>query len=173
MSVLFYGLGFFLAAFLFHILIWRARPPKNHAAALLYIFAVVFAFSILLFKANPGAALSGIAVPQGIYQYLRYCLLFISLSCAYIASYPAIEAESPSIAMILSVAAARQQGLDINIFKNKINNDTLIKPRIEDLLRAKLIYLEGNKYKLSSAGLTVARLFTFFRGILGLKGMGG
>jgi len=173
MSVLLYGIGLFVLAVLLHLLIWRIHLPENQASALLYIFFGIFIVAIFIFRRNPAIAFFGIPVPATICENLQFSFLFISLTSAYIANYPAIEVDSPSLIMIMDIARAYPAGLDRDTFKKRLNNDNLIMPRINDLLKGKFIYLKDGRYRLTRRGLFIARIFILFRRILGMRQLGG
>ena len=111
--------------------------------------------------------------PMTIYEYIQFSFLFISMTLAYIANYSAVEVDSPSITMILKIAKAGHKGMDRITLEQKLNNDILINPRIEDLLLSKAIYSDGKRYKLTPKGIILARIFMLFRKILGVSYLGG
>lgn len=172
MSILFYGFSLFFIGFLIHLFVWRIHLPKNHTLSLLYIFFAVFVTGIFIFKRNPNITFMGISVPQTGCEFLQLIFLCISLISFYIVNYPAIEVDSPSLVMIISIARAGK-GLDKNLFEEGMDNKILVIPRINDLLIGKFIYLEGGKYRLSKGGFFVARIFILFRNLLGRRELGG
>jgi len=92
---------------------------------------------------------------------------------SYIASYPVIEVDSPSLVMLLAVAEAGPDGLQKDAFDELMKSESLILPRIQDLVEGKLIYLENSKYRLLKRGRILAQFFMIYRKILREEEKGG
>lgn len=107
-----------------------------------------------------------------IFDYLDFLILYISLVLAYIATYSAIEVDSPSLAIILNIAKAGRGGLDRITVDNIMDDKSLVIPRIKDLVNDKMVYLDSDRYKLSPKGVLLVKVFALFRKILNLP-MGG
>jgi predicted transcriptional regulator len=107
-----------------------------------------------------------------IQQQLHIVLFCTSLALAYITTYSAVEVDSPSLIMVMNIAEASKEGLDKNKIQQIITDETLIKPRIKDLVEKGMIYLDVDKYKLTPRGLLLTRLFIFYRELLN-TGKGG
>lgn len=88
-------------------------------------------------------------------------------------TYSALEADSPSLVMIMTIANSGNEGLTQKNFEKKINNDSLIMPRLKDILSEKLAYLDGDIYKLTSKGHIIARIFITYRKIVKRERKGG
>ena len=56
--------------------------------------------------------------------------------------------------------------MEISKLEEITDDDLLLKPRIEDLLADKLIYLCADKYKLTARGVLTAGVFHFYRKLL-------
>ena len=105
MNVLLYGSLLFMAAFVLHVVVWRIRLPKRQTKALLFIFFGVLACgSLLLFKYPGTIIILGLHPPVAVPEYCRIWLYFVSLTLAYMITYSAIEADSPSLMIILKIA---------------------------------------------------------------------
>lgn len=167
MSILFYEAAILLAAFLAHFIIWRIRLPKgNHSVVLLKIFFAIFIVFIFIFnrlrEVFPAAYLP--ALNQ--LDYLQLFLLHCSLTLAYVVSYSAIEVDSPSLIMLLNIAAAAPDGLNKEKLLEMMPEELLVTPRIKDLADGKMIYLNKDKYELSRKGVFLVNIFVFFRKLL-------
>jgi hypothetical protein len=150
MSELFYGIILIALAFFLHISIWRIRQPTHQKSILICIFSItLIAGSSILFYFRQHISLLGIRPPQELYEYFQIFIFFISVSLAYMVTYSALEADSPSLVMIMTIANSGSEGLPQKTFEEKINNDTLIIPRLNDALSEKLVYLNGDKYNLT------------------------
>ena len=94
-------------------------------------------------------------------------MFFVSLLLAYMITYTALEADSPSLVMVMTIGSAGPEGLDKKKFDRLMSDDTLIVPRIEDLVLDKMVYMDGDKYRLTPKGVLMARIFVFYRKLLG------
>lgn len=167
MKILFWGLMLFALAFCLHLIIWRIRIPKRQTSALLTIFIFTLFIGLLgLGIISVSYTNSNPFILQKISECFHISLLFISFTLAYITTYSAIEVDSPSLLIVKRVAESGANGLEISKLEEITDDDLLVKPRIENLLTDKLIYLCGDKYKLTAMGLLIARVFRFYRKLL-------
>ena len=169
MSALFYGISVFLSAFLIHFIIWKIKlPKKSQTTALLKIFFLVFMGSIFILINIRSVPFFGITPPQTLSDYLQFFLLYSSLTLAYIVSYSAVEADSPSLAMILNIAKVSPDGLNKKRLSEVMTDNVLVRPRVRDLVNSKMIYRDKDKYKLEPKGIFLVNIFIFFRRLLNL-----
>ena len=174
MNILFYGICLILAALLIHFIIWRIHLPQNQTKALIKIFFGTLAVGILvLWKFADYVLFFGISAPTEIYEYLHLSFFFISLTLAYITTYSALEVDSPSLLIVMDIAEVGSGGLDNNSLKQKLNDDLLLVPRINDLISGKLAYLDGEVYRLTRKGSYIARTFAAYRKLLRKAQKGG
>lgn len=157
----------FCLSFLAQLAVWRIRIPKRQTKVLLVIFFGTLFTGLLTLKLAP-FSIPGLAVyaPGHPLEYLHISISFISLTLAYMITYSAIEADSPSLVMIRAVAKAGSEGLDKKEFEKTMNDDILLIPRVRDLLNDKMAYIDGGKYRLTPKGFLFARLFVLSRKIL-------
>lgn len=174
MATLIWGVGSFLVSFLVHLAVWRIKLPKRQTKTLLLIMFAVLGAALLLLRAYGGslARISGCAVPVTAGDYLHLALLNISLILSYMITYSAMEADSPTLVIAMTVAGAGPIGIAEGDFNSFVNDDKLVKPRIRDLVLDKLAYMDNGRYRLTTKGLLFARLFIFYRALLG-RGKGG
>ncbi len=167
MLVLIYSLLLFSTAFIFHIVLWKIRLPKRQTKVLLQIFFGTLMIGILSLN-SISLLIPGFdnLIPMKPPEYLHICLIFISLTLSYMITYSALEADSPTLVMVMTIEKAGQEGLDKKEFDQRLNDDILIKPRIRDLITDKMAYLDREKYKLTSKGVLFARIFILYRRLL-------
>lgn len=167
MKILILGLILFFTAFILQLIIWKIRIPKRQIKVLLGIFFGTLFTGLLVLKVSPYLIPGlGIYAPKYPLEYLHISISFISLTLAYMITYSAIEADSPSLVMIRAVAKAGSGGLDKKEFEKTMNDDLLVIPRVRDLFNDKMAYMEGDKYRLTPKGVMFARLFVFYRNLL-------
>jgi hypothetical protein len=164
MRILAHTLIIFATAFLLHLLIWRIKLPKiRQTKILLEIFYVVLFSAFFIFSLLQTFNLT---------NYLHIFLSYTALVLAYIVTYSAVEVDSPSLVMINYIAKKDQEGLPKEEFDRLMTDDLLILPRLRDLLSEGLVSLDQNKYKLTSKGRRIIKIFLFYRYLLAL-GKGG
>lgn len=95
-------------------------------------------------------------------------LLHFSLTCAYLQTYPVLQALSPSLLILLIVGDAGPEGLSEKEVLSHFGPKQLLEDRIEDLLDANLAYESGSSLQLTTTGQLTVFLLTNLRKILGL-----
>lgn len=167
MKVLFLGLAYFCLAFFLHLTIWKVHIPKRQTKTLLQIFlGTLFVGLFTSWTVSSLVANYSLFLPKGLSQYLHISLFFISLTLAYITTYSAIEVDSPSLVMVMTIARAGSKGLDKKSFDQLITDDVLIKPRIRDLVVDKMVFMDKYKYRLTPKGVIFAKIFIIYRKLL-------
>ncbi len=163
MSVLFWGISVFIAVLAVHLIIWRIGVPRRQGRTL---FLILVGVPMVVLPVLAWAQEKGVPVwfaPQGIWDFVHILLLACMLSIAYVASYPALQADSPSLVMVMAIDRAEPEGVDKEYFRKKMNDEILIIPRIQDLLVDQMAVLEGDRYRLTPKGRRIAQFFSFYR----------
>ena len=163
MSVLISGSLLFAIALLLHLVVWRLRYPANPIKTLILLFGSVALFGIISLS---------FYVSYTAVQYAHIVLFFFSLFICYLITYSAIEADSPSLVIVLRVARSGKEGLPSENVEESLGNDLLIEPRLKDLVESGLVDLSGSKYKINGKGRLLLLPFVIYRNFLGL-GKGG
>ncbi|MGA9755831.1 MAG: hypothetical protein WBV23_11910 [Desulfobaccales bacterium] len=172
MNILLYGLSLFFLAFGIHLIIWKVHLPHHQSKALLLIFMGTFFLGVIITPLLPQDGLWGCFVARGFYEVVHAFLLVLSLTMAYIITYSALEADSPSLVIIRMIAEAMPGGLAKKDLENRLTDDILIRPRINDLLRDNLVIAQGEKLRLTPQGRSFIKIFVIFRALL-KSGKGG
>lgn len=143
--------------------------PKNPTKVLLCIFFGTLIIGVfVLWKFSTSFTIFGVLAPRTLCEYLQLSLFVISLTLAYVSTYSGIAADSPSLVMIMNIAKAVVDGLDRERLFGTMTDDVLVKPRIRDLVDAKMVYVDGNKYKIAAKSILFIRILLFYRRLLGL-----
>ena len=168
MKVLFLGLIFFCAAFLMHFIIWKINLPKKQTKSLLLIFFGTFCIGIIALWGILTTHFVNFALfaPINLSEYLHVCLFFTSITFAYVVTYPAIEVDSPSLLIIMSIYKAGSEGFDKKKLYEILTDDILVKPRIKDLIVGNMIYMDMDKLKLTKKGIFFVRIFIMYRELI-------
>ena len=174
MRILFWSSVLFVLAFIIQLVLWKIRLPKRQTKVILQIFfTVLFMGNLVLWNIPNDPVLWKITPPASLLEYIHISLFFISLTLAYMITYSAIEADSPSLVIMTAIANAEPNGLDKKCFDELMTDDKLVKPRIRDLLLNKMAEMDGDKYVLTPKGVLFARFFIIYRKTMNISHKGG
>jgi len=171
MKTLFWGNLVFFSFFLLHLAAWKIKLPARQTKTLLFILFGGLAAALAVFRFSP-FSLAGFAPPAGLAENLSLALYVTSFILAYMITYSAVEADSPTLVMIKTIADAGEKGIEKSAFFAALNDDVLIEPRLKDLRTDRMAELKDGKYVLTQKGRLFAAIFTRYRALLGL-GKGG
>jgi len=161
MKTMLWGSGIFAAGFILHVLWWRISLPKRQTKTLLILMFAVLAAGLFFLRTQAAA------------DELAHIALYVtSLILAYMITYSAVEADSPSLVIVLTLEKAGTRGLTEDELLALASDKVLIDPRLADLLTDKMAVLENNRYSLTGKGRFMAGLFETYRKIMG-AGKGG
>lgn len=163
MTVLIPGFFLFFFALISHLIIWRVKCPVKPYRGLFFIFTAV-GLPGIFFLFHIGIC--------GVGQCFHTALLYFSLFLCYVITYSAIQADSPSIVIVMKIFKSGKSGLRAESIATVLGDDVLVDPRLKDLVDARLVDLEGPLYRINSEGRSFIRPFMLFREFLGL-GKGG
>ena len=168
MKVLVFTLSLFCLAFVIHLIVWRIHLPTRQIKTLVQLFIVILILGILaLWLFPPSFRFLQLSGPESFWEYIHIYLFFVSLTLAYMITYTAIEADSPSLVLIMKVSEAGSEGLDSKKLEQMMSDDILVIPRLEDLVLDKMAYINGNRYFLTAKGVLMVRIFLYYRKLLG------
>jgi len=166
-----YGFALFFCSLIAHVLVWRHNTPRASTLSLVWIFLVIPAGFFL-------SAIAGFLPRLGCLSWSRMAilevwLLHFSLSSAYLASYPAARAVSPSLDILLMIASAPEQKLSERDIEDRYRKMRVVGARIDDLMQYRLIRDKGGLFVLSPVAQAIVRVFILYRRMLGLPIGGG
>lgn len=160
LSVLLTGFVVFFCCLVAHILLWRIGHPRNHALALLGVFlGLGGALLALLWLLCPVCSMLDL---------FALVLLHISLSCVYIQIYPASQADSPSLKILVLVGRSMPDGMTEAEIQKHFASEDLFTARLRDLLAVGQVRQDGDSLILTSKGLALVVPFLALRKTLGL-----
>lgn len=172
MKILFWGGLVFFSFFLLHLAVWKIKVPVRQTKALLFILFGGLAASLAGFLLAPSASLFCFPVPAGPAELLATALFVSSFTLAYAITYSAVEADSPTLVMVQTLANAGEKGLAREDFFSALTDAVLVEPRLRDLLTDRMAVLAGGRYSLTTKGRLFAAVFARYRALLRL-GKGG
>ena len=121
------GLALLMLAFVVHVVIWRVHAPKRSICALLGIFSTTPLVAVLIFMAIEPSAV----IDASLSDALRVLLFYVPCSLVYVCLYSAIEAQSPSLAIVLYVAGRGSAGCSETDIADHIIDGEGVSARIE------------------------------------------
>jgi predicted permease len=151
-AFVFAGLAF-VGSFLFQVFVWRVFRPRRQIFSLAAVYLVC---PVPLFLFLPPALL-GAAL-----------LLYGSACCAYIMTFPAIQARSPSTQLLLWVW--RKGGASAQEIIAALSSKGLIEDRKNDLSDDGLASKDGQS--LPWAGWLIATFFRVYRNLMRISNTG-
>ena len=127
--------------------------PRHHIAVLLRLYAGVLAAGLLTLPLLPArASLLGAPPPRSAAELLHVGVFFGALALAWIVTYTALPVDSPSLTMLLNIAAAGPAGLPAADLERLLTDEVLVRPRLEDLVRERMVEVRGGRYAPHGAG---------------------
>lgn len=161
-----YGIGLFLCCLCLHVALWRRFRPRRHLTALLAVFGGPWlAVSAALLLGCPAGCGCGLCA-----TWAAASLLHVALSCAYIQTYPAAQAQSPTLKMLLLVRSAIPEGSTDEQLLRGMDQRAMLHDRIRDLMEAGLLKEHpGGRLSLAAHGVLMIAPFAALRRILGLE----
>lgn len=169
MKVLFWGVLIIAIALAAHLIVWRAPRVKTNMYLLLKIFMGALLLSIVSIACLSRVSSSFKALaPEGFLEYLHIILFVMAVTFAYLITYSAVEASSPSVMMVLAIAKYGAAGMEKGEFDAMMSDAALVVPRLRDLVNDRLIRDENGRYSITPAGSLFIRPFTLYRAALGL-----
>ena len=165
--------GLFLLAFVSQAVIWRRRRPRAQYAGLVGLYLGAFALATAgLVAARLGRAEALRALPLAPLDYATFALLYVGLVAAFGTTYSAVQADSPTMSVLLAIEATGGRGLGLAELLDRFTDRVLVHPRLDDLVRGGLARLRDGRYVIAPRGVLFARTFVLFRRLLGF-GRGG
>lgn len=102
-------------------------------------------------------------------ELLLIALLYFSIACAYIQTYPAIYVFAPSLRIVYLIGKSMPKGLEENEILAFFPQENMLTDRIDDLILEKMVYTKNNQLYLSLKGKILAKFFSLYRKIYGLE----
>jgi hypothetical protein len=134
----------------------------------LVVLILSFAAFAALDAAGLGAALA-LPLPRTGLDYWGFLILYASVALSYMITYSAVQADSPSMAMLLRIEASGPQGRTREELIQDLSDEILILPRLNDLVLGDLAELKGDRYYITHRGSLLASVYIRYRALLGME----
>lgn len=159
------------ALFLVHLLWWRIRLPRRQRPALLVLF---IGGGVLL---APGASwvVHAAGLPGlGWIQWLNVGLGVLAFALAYVVTYSALEADSPTLSLMRHIGSRGGSGAGTAELVDFMEKRPFVAARVSALLQEGMLIEENGRYLLADHPYVLFRLVLFYREtVLGLGEQGG
>lgn len=150
-------------------IVWRVVRPAGHYLALSALYLVALAASVGVFFALGETPAAAWVVPATLREGVDFLLLYTAATLAYMVTYSAVQADSPSMAILLAIERTGADGLKREDLLAALDNRVLVVPRLEDLVIGKLAAVERARYVISGRGAMLARLYIAYRALLRME----
>lgn len=151
----------FAALFLAHVLLARLTPLAGEDG---FVLAHYIVLPGLLFAGAAPFHFFGLLPARGA---LLCCLLLFLICSAWVASYPAVAAASPSLLIVLALRR-RPGGLTAEELLEAISLKSNSLKRIDDALKDGLVRRKGERLELTRLGRALFLFFKLYRRAIGL-----
>jgi hypothetical protein len=166
--ILLYGFLTFFTAICLHIIVWRCFPPKTHVKLLLIIFfAIPAAVQISCFVAINNFGTLGLTAINPV-DIMAVYMFHITLAAAYILTYPALQAQCPTLSMLLIIGHSMPDGAKSDELKSTFEVAHLLEPRLRDLVGSGMVNKIDDSYTITGKGLFILSPLLMLRKLLGL-----
>ncbi len=146
--------------------VWRVLRPAGHYLALSALYLTALVAAIVLFFAVGQTALAAWIVPATVREAVDFLLLYTAATLAYMVTYSAVQADSPSMMILLAIERAGAGGLKCEDLVAELGDHVVVVPRLEDLVIGGLAAVERARYVISIRGAMLARLYIAYRALL-------
>lgn len=147
------GIAWFVVALVVHVLVWRWAAPRRE---LPWLFVILLGVPAAAWAWSPGN--------------VRAFVVAASLSLAYIQTYPAAQARSPSLLILTAARRLAAQGrcATRNDLAAAVRADMSLDVRFSDLDRERLLEQTSDGPRLTPLGRLLAMAFVAIRRALNL-----
>lgn len=159
------------ALFMVHLAWWRIRLPRRQRPVLLALFIVGGA---VLSPAIAWLARACGLEPLDWIQWLNVALGVVAFALAYVVTYSALEADSPTLSLLRFIDDQGPAGASYEDLVAFIERRPFVNARLGALIEENMLIEEAGRYRLAEHPYTLFRLVLFHREVvLGVGGHGG
>lgn len=166
--ILLIGISIFFLCLFLHISVWRLGRPRRRVVVLFLLFILLPLFAIIGYMGLEWLGFLQPVIPFTPAEWLAIYLFHLAFSSAYILSYPAIEAVSPSLAILSMIGDSGPHGLLHGYLLHVFDDEIVLEPRIQDLIEAGLIVESDGYLRMAPRGIAFVKCFILLRQLLGL-----
>lgn len=141
-------------------MVWRFFRPRQDALLLVVIFlAPLLTLPLMMGRIDPNMDVTDVAA---------IALLHVALTCAYIQIYPASQADSPTLKIMMIVEKGMPAGLTEAEIRKSFRQEDLFDAKVRDLMESGLVTQSGGQIEITRRGKNFVTPFLFIRRWVGL-----
>jgi hypothetical protein len=171
MSGVFAAVLAFVLLLVAQFVVWRFVRPSGHYLPLLGLYVVSLIVTLGIFRALGDVPLIGAwLVPGTIRDAANFLTLYTAATLAYIVTYSAVQADSPSMMILLSIERSGAAGLRRDAMRASLDDSVVVLPRLHDLVLGGLATVDAHqRYVITPRGAMLARLYIAYRILLKME----
>ena len=162
MEILSSAVFLFLIGTLVHVLWWRIKLPSAQTMALLKIYAGTFLAWLGLW--GSGQECFWI---YSLADLIQCTLLYVAILLAYIVTYSAVEAESPTLTIMMIVHEGPAAGTRLDQIHAYVDRHPFLRARLDALLSSGALVIEDDVIKVGRSPSVPLRLVMEYRTLFG------
>ncbi len=157
--------------FLVHLVWWRVALPRRQRPALMVLFLVG---GVVLAPASAFLCAKAGLEPLSWIQWLNVVLALVAFTLAYVVTYSALEADSPTLSLVRHIASSGAEGVREEELRIFMASRPFVGARLTALVEEGMIHERAGRIHLADHPYTLFRLVLFHREkVLGLIHHGG
>lgn len=151
--------------------VWRFVRPSGHYLPLLGLYVVALIVTLGAFRSLGDVPLAAAwLVPGTIRDAVNFITLYTAATMAYIVTYSAVQADSPSMMILLAVEQSGRAGLRRESMMTSLGDSVVVLPRLHDLVTGGLATIDAHqRYVITPRGAMLARLYIAYRVLLKME----
>jgi hypothetical protein len=158
------GLFAFALLIAAHIVVWRIRRPAGQYVALAILAVGVLAVTLAAPRIAAGALGAALDwLPRSPLEHVTAIGLYASLVLSYVTTYSAVQADSPTMTILLDIERSGAAGCTRDELRARLDDRVLVVPRLDDLVAGRLVRLEHGRYVVTSGGIAMSAPHVAFR----------
>jgi hypothetical protein len=171
---LLFALGLFALCLIVHILWWRLACPRRHRRSLVLLFSAFFLGALCLSQLISRSDCCSWLADLSFLDWVTIAFLYGSLFLCYVITYPAIEADSPTLSLMFTLSQRGAAGMTHEEVRGFLERHRFINARIGALVTDGFLVESDGLLTLSDRRFLLFRLLLLYRRvILGIRTSGG
>lgn len=167
MKVFLYGFALFILSIIIQLVVSRIRLPKRQMTFLFKIFLVVLLVGLFCNYLLELSCLIAAYQAMSISEVLHVVLFYISMFLAYLLAYSAVEADSPSLLITMTIYRAGPDGIDEEQLMRTLDMDRFFESRVTRLVDDKMIEESNGRYRVAPKGRLAMNIIVGYRRLMG------
>ncbi len=167
MRILVYGLGLFIASIVIQLIVLRIRVVGRQMTFLFKVFVIVLVLGVssnsLLKYLNLIPDNRLLSIPETVHLIL----FFISMFLAYLLAYSAVEADSPSLLITMTIYRAGSEGIEEGQLMKSLDMDRFFESRVTRLIEDRMIEKSDGRYRVAPKGRMAMNIVVGYRRLMG------